>query len=235
MRSYLYPALRPSFVTVLHPAKILKAEVCVRMASVRTPSSSRSPGVSQMGSAVRSPIGSLRSPSGVGRASSVETVDPRVLLFRCRKEGDSRVIDVAIQAGVSFHRFAERLSNEFGKQVPEFSFFSTEDRKEVHVADEAAFGKCKTEMLAPPPADQAEGSQSAGNDDGDRAPEYCLDITVKVQAAGLHVAPAQRSAEQNAAIRKERNEARLARKKDLEQVCFLSLKVLCLFAESCHS
>ena len=79
----------------------------------------------------------------------MEPVDPRVLLFRCRKEGDSRVIDVAIQAGVSFHRFAERLSNAFGKQVPEFSFFSTEDRKEVHVADEAAFGKCKTEMLAP--------------------------------------------------------------------------------------
>ena len=52
--------------------------------AVRTPSSSRSPGVSQMGSAVRSPVGSLRSPSGVARASSVEHVDPRVLLFRSR-------------------------------------------------------------------------------------------------------------------------------------------------------
>ena len=141
-------------------------------------------------------------------------MDPRVLLFRCRKQSDSRVVDVAIQAGVSFHRFAERLSNEFGSHVPGFSFFSTEEREEVHVADEAAFAKCKTEMLAPPADDETDSTV-----DGDHAPKYSLDITVKVQAASMPLAPAQRSAEQNAAVRKERNEARLARKQDLEQVC----------------
>ena len=123
-----------------------------------------------------------------------------------------------IQAGVSFHRFVERLANEFGSPVPGFSFFSTANREEIQVGDEAGFTKCKAEALAPP-SHGAEEVGSAGDGEQGGAPEHCLDITVKVQAANLHVAPASRSAEQNAAVRKERNEARLARKHDLEKVC----------------
>jgi hypothetical protein len=40
-----------------------------------------------------------------------------VLLFRCRKQSENQVHDVQIQAGVSFLRFIERLTNEFGRQV----------------------------------------------------------------------------------------------------------------------
>jgi hypothetical protein len=63
------------------------------MAKVGSPSSLRSPGVpgSAGGIVGRSPVGALRSPSGVGRGPSVEALDARVLHFRCRRVGETRV------------------------------------------------------------------------------------------------------------------------------------------------
>ena len=127
-------------------------------------------------------------------------------------------MEVRIQAGVSFHRFAERLANEFSCEVPGFSFFSTETREEVQVGDEGSFVKCKLEMLEPPKHDDDIIESGEGE------PEHSLDITVKTHAASMHSAlPARRTTEQSAAVRRERNEARLARMKDLEKVMFVCI------------
>ena len=137
---------------------------------------------------------------------------------RVRARAARVLISSPPQAGVSFLRFAERLSNEFSSEVPGFSFFSTATREEVQVGDEAAFVKCKLEMLA-----QVENEDDApllGGNDGEEEGERTrsLDITVKVLAASLRAgAPAAQRTAEHAAVRREREEARRARLKELER------------------
>ena len=157
--------------------------------------------------------GSLGRSPGSRVASGVADGDTRVLLFHCRRQSENKVVDVSIQAGVNFHRFTERLTNEFGRQVPGFSFFSLATREEVQVGDDAAFAKMKAEMLAPKEQDEEETEAAVGVE-GDAV---AVDITVKFTALNSHgSAPANRTAEQNAAVMRERAEARQARMKELE-------------------
>ena len=82
------------------------------------------------------------------------------------------------------------------------------------MGDESAFVKCKQEMLTPPTDDEVATADADGGD-----LEYSMDITVKVHQASMHAAtPASRTAEQNAAVKRERLEARQARMKDLEKL-----------------
>ena len=73
------------------------------------------------------------------------------------------------------------------------------------MSDEAAFVKCKLQMLA----------QSKNEDEApllvEADGEHSLDITIKVMAASVRAAPAQLTAEQNATARRDREDARRAR------------------------
>lgn len=73
------------------------------------------------------------------------------------------------------------------------------------MSDEAAFVKCKLEMLAQG-KNEDESPLLVGADG-----EHSLDITIKVLAASVRAAPAQRTAEQNATVRRDREDARRAR------------------------
>lgn len=75
------------------------------------------------------------------------------------------------------------------------------------MSDEAAFVKCKVEMLAQSKNDD-EALLLVGADG-----EHSLDITIKVLAVTVRAAPAQRTLEQNATVRRDREDARRARMK----------------------
>ena len=144
------------------------------------------------------------------------SVDARVLLFHCRKESENTAVDVKIQAGVTYFRFTERLTNEFSSEVQGFSYFSTATREEVQVCDENSFLKCKGEMIA-----MKDGKEENENVDSmdEEADIYSIDITVKVHLHVMHsAARTTRTAEEAAAWRRERAGERQARMKDLERV-----------------
>ena len=145
------------------------------------------------------------------------SVDARVLLFHCRKESENTAVDVKIQAGVTYFRFIERLTNEFSRiEVQGFSYFSTATREEVQVCDENSFLKCKGEMIA-----LKDGKEENENVEimDEEADVYSIDITVKVHLHVKHSASGTtRTTEEAAAWRRERAGERQARMKDLERV-----------------